>query len=104
MFGFASICTLMHVLDERSPLCGLDAARSLTFPLLNASLLLQNLHPNVAASVGSACTSGQPEPSHGLHAIGLSRVEANASIRLGVGRFTTASDVDQSASRRRLAG
>ena len=45
---------------------------NLLFSQMDASLLLQNLHPNVAASTGSACTSGEPEPSHVLRAIGLS--------------------------------
>ena len=70
---------------------------NLLFPLIDASLLLQHLHPNVAASTGSACTSGQPEPSHVLRAIGLSPEHANASIRFGIGRFTTEHDVDEAA-------
>jgi cysteine desulfurase len=68
---------------------------NLLFPSIDASLLLQHLHPNVAASTGSACTSGQPEPSHVLRAIGLSSKDANASIRFGIGRFTTEDDVDE---------
>jgi cysteine desulfurase len=65
------------------------------FPNVDASLLLQNLHPHVAASMGSACTSGEQEPSHVLRAIGLSPKDANASIRLSIGRFTTVDDVDR---------
>lgn len=65
------------------------------FPIVDASLLLQNLHPHVAASTGSACTSGKQEPSHVLRAIGLSPQDANASIRLSIGRFTTVDDVDR---------
>ena len=70
---------------------------NLLFPSIDASLLLQHLHPNVAASTGSACTSGQPEPSHVLRAIGLSPEDANASIRFGTGRFTTEEEVDEAA-------
>ena len=70
---------------------------NLLFPSIDASLLLYNLHPNVAASSGSACTSGQPEPSHVLRAIGLSLEDANGSIRFSVGRFTTENEVDRSA-------
>jgi len=70
---------------------------NLLFPAIDASLLLQNLHPNVAASTGSACTSGQPEPSHVLRAIGLSPDDATASIRFSIGRFTTEYDVDEAA-------
>jgi cysteine desulfurase len=71
---------------------------NLLFPSIDASLLLQSLHPNVAASTGSACTSGQPEPSHVLRAIGLSPEDANASIRFSIGRFTTEDDVDEAAT------
>lgn len=70
---------------------------NLRFIGAEASVLLQNLHPHVAASTGSACTSGQPEPSHVLRAIGLTAAEAESSIRLSVGRFTTEDDVDRAA-------
>ena len=70
---------------------------NLLFPSTDASVLLQHLHPHVAASTGSACTSGQPEPSHVLRAIGLSPDDANASIRFSIGRFTTEDEVDEAA-------
>lgn len=47
----------------------------------------------VAASAGSACTTGNPEPSHVLRAIGLTDAEARASLRLTVGRGNSDSDV-----------
>ena len=49
--------------------------------------------PEVAFSSGSACTSAVPTPSHVLLAMGLSSEAAEQSIRLSVGRFTTAADV-----------
>ena len=49
--------------------------------------------PQVAFSSGSACTSAVPSPSHVLLAMGLSTEAAEQSIRLSVGRFTTAEDV-----------
>lgn len=67
---------------------------NVSFPSIEADLLLQRIQPEVAASTGSACTSGQPEPSHVLRAIGLSQVAAESSIRFGIGRFTTTEDVD----------
>jgi cysteine desulfurase len=52
---------------------------------------------SIAISTGSACTSASVEPSYVLRALGLSDERANASIRLGLGRFTTDADVDYAA-------
>lgn len=41
-----------------------------------------------------ACTSGIPEPSHVLKAIGLSPEDAEASIRFSLGFDTTDTDID----------
>jgi cysteine desulfurase len=46
----------------------------------------------IAVSSGAACLSA--EPSHALLALGLSRDAALASLRFGLGRHTTAEDVD----------
>jgi cysteine desulfurase len=68
------------------------------FPGIEASLLLQRLQPDVAASSGSACTSGQPEPSHVLRAIGLTSEEADSCVRFSIGRFTSEADIDAAVS------
>ena len=49
---------------------------------------------DVAVSSGSACTSATVEPSHVLRAIGVPDELAQSSLRLTVGRFTTADEVD----------
>jgi cysteine desulfurase len=66
---------------------------NLSFPGLSAPELIEAC-PSVAMSTGSACTSATVEPSYVLRALGLSDEVANASIRLGLGRFTTAAEVD----------
>jgi cysteine desulfurase len=53
---------------------------------------------DVAVSSGSACSSANPEPSHVLMAMGLGEEMARSSLRFGLGRFTTAEEVDFAAS------
>jgi len=48
----------------------------------------------VAASSGSACTSGSLEPSHVLTAMGYPQEEAHGSLRLTLGRENTEADVE----------
>lgn len=50
--------------------------------------------PELAVSSGSACSSVDPRPSHVLTALGLSESRARRSIRFGLGRFTTAQEID----------
>jgi cysteine desulfurase len=66
---------------------------NLSFPGISAPDLIEAC-PSVAMSTGSACTSATVEPSYVLRALGLSEALANASIRLGLGRFTTAAEID----------
>ncbi|HEU5002068.1 MAG TPA: cysteine desulfurase family protein [Actinomycetota bacterium] len=58
------------------------------------SLLLMLDAKGVAASSGSACTSGSLEPSHVLLAMGVRPELAHGSLRLSLGRASTDEDVD----------
>lgn len=49
----------------------------------------------VAASVGSACTTGSAEPSHVLTAMGYPDEEARGAVRLSLGRTTTEAEIDE---------
>jgi cysteine desulfurase len=51
----------------------------------------------VAASVGSACTTGSTEVSHVLTAMGYPEEEARGALRLSLGRTTVDADVDRAA-------
>ena len=48
----------------------------------------------VAASSGSACTSGSLDPSHVLLAMGIPHEKAHGSLRLTLGIDTTKEDMD----------
>ena len=63
------------------------------FPNAPSDAVLVNMG-DVAASTGSACSSGAPEPSPVLLAMGHDRLRANESIRFSLGRFTTQDDID----------
>lgn len=52
----------------------------------------------LAVSAGSACASGGDGPSHVLTAMGVFPALAHASIRFGLGRFTTAAEIETAAA------
>ena len=58
------------------------------------SVLLSLDLQGVAASSGSACSSGSLDPSHVLSAIGLDHQTAHGSIRFSLGRGNTGEDID----------
>jgi len=70
---------------------------SLRLDGLDAARVISDLR-EVAFSVGSACGSGSGRPSRVLKAIGLSNREAKASIRLGLGRYTTVKEVEDACA------
>jgi cysteine desulfurase len=65
----------------------------LSFANVDGEALLLEMG-NLAVSSGAACSSTDPEPSHVLRALGLSEDAARSSLRFGLGRFNTDSDVD----------
>lgn len=69
-----------------------------SFEGVNGEALLYNLDlAGIAASNGSACSSGTVEPSHVLSAIGLSAKEASSSVRFTFGKNNTEEEVDFAA-------
>ena len=74
----------------------LAGSLNLSLPGIPAQALIEAC-PSIAISTGSACTSVSIEPSYVLRALGLPDELANASIRIGLGRFTTAAEVEFAA-------
>jgi len=70
---------------------------NLTFPVVAAADLMR-MAPDLCVSTGSACSSAAVEPSYVLRALGLSDAAASRTLRIGIGRFTSAADVDYAAA------
>lgn len=59
-----------------------------------AILLLMNKH-GIAASSGSACTSGSLEPSHVMRAMGIPYTAAHGTVRFSLSRYNTQEEIDR---------
>jgi cysteine desulfurase len=66
---------------------------NLSFAYVDGESLMMAMR-DVAVSSGAACTSANPEPSHVLRAMGLDEDMARASLRFGLGRFTTQEEIE----------
>ncbi|RNC94562.1 MAG: cysteine desulfurase [Synechococcus sp. YX04-3] len=66
---------------------------NITLPGVSGSRLQRALKPQLNCSSGSACSNGAP--SHVLQALGRTRADAEASLRLSLGRDTTSDDIHQ---------
>jgi len=75
--------------DERLP-----NTITVSLPGVDGRVLVTRLDlDGLAVSAGSACASGSLEPSHVLLAMGRSREEARAGLRMSIGRETTLEDI-----------
>lgn len=58
------------------------------------TLIIELNERGIAASTGSACSSGKIEPSHVLLAIGLNERQAKSGLRLSIGRWTKENEIE----------
>lgn len=73
----------------------LPSHASFVFAGIESTRMLMQLDVNgIAASSGSACKTGNPEPSEVLLAMGYSEQEARGGIRFTIGRQTTVEDIE----------
>ena len=71
---------------------------NVSFPGVEDNALMMSMK-DVAVSTGSACSTANPEPSHVLKALGVKPALLHSAIRFGLGRFTTAGEVDYAIRR-----
>ncbi len=83
-------------LETENPMSRLINNLNVCFPKVEGQSLMLEV-PDLAVSSGSACTSAEPYPSHVLLGIGLSVDQARSSLRFGLGRFNTESEIRQAA-------
>ena len=95
---FAALDDALPGLKRNGPeLEVLPGCLNVSVPGIDAADLLLDL-PDLAVSTGSACSSLAGQPSHVLRAIGVSAEDAHGSLRFGLGRTTTAEEVDTAAA------
>ncbi len=71
---------------------GVPHILNITVDQVDAERLMAAM-PQIAVSTGSACNSATIEPSHVLQSMGLNRHEGLSSLRISLGRMTTADEV-----------
>jgi cysteine desulfurase len=71
---------------------------NVSFSGVDGDALLMSM-PDLALSTGSACSSATVEPSHVLRALGVGEERARGALRFGLGRWTTAQEVEYAAGR-----
>jgi cysteine desulfurase len=82
----------LHINGESSP--RVPGISNIYFPFIAGDSLLMNLDMHdIAASTGSACSSGSSIPSHVLKAMGFHDQRINNSLRFSFGRYTTEKEI-----------
>ena len=77
------------------PVQRLPNTTNISFEYIEGEAILYHLSDlNIAASSGSACSSGSLEPSHVLRAMGVPFTAVHGSIRFSLSRFTTEADIE----------
>jgi cysteine desulfurase len=88
------LASLGGVLRNGSATRSVPHLLNVSFEGVEGESLLAAIRPYLAVSTGSACTSALAEPSYVLRALGRSERLSESSLRFGLGRTTTESDID----------
>lgn len=94
---WAQLQPLGGVILNGHPTQRLPGSLSVSIEGVEGAALLLGVRAAIALSSGSACASGQPQPSHVLLALGREPKLASAALRFGIGRFNTAAEIDTAA-------
>lgn len=70
----------------------------LSIPDIPNSAIIARVRDQLAISTGSACSSGVETPSHILRTMNLPEDAIAGALRIGLGKFTTDSEIDQGAN------
>ncbi|MGC8714929.1 MAG: cysteine desulfurase family protein, partial [Leptodesmis sp.] len=70
----------------------------LSIPDIPNSAIIARIRHQLAISTGSACSSGVEAPSHVLQALNLPENTVDGALRIGLGKFTTAEEIEQAAT------
>ena len=85
-----------HIRLNGHPILRLPNNVNMSIEFVEGESMLLNLDlEGIAASTGSACSSGSLEPSHVLQAMGLSQELCHGSLRFSLGRQTTEEEIDR---------
>ncbi|MEA8483105.1 cysteine desulfurase family protein [Pseudomonas aeruginosa] len=76
---------------------------NIRFDDVDGEALAFSLQSQISISTGSACNARSLEPSAVLLAMGLTKPQAESSVRIGIGRFTTQEEIDEAARAMRTA-
>lgn len=91
--GLLATCSAAHLNGD--PTRRLPNTTNVSFEFIEGEGILLLLdEKGIAASSGSACTSGSLEPSHVMLAMGVPYTLAHSSVRFSLSRYTTDADVD----------
>ncbi len=91
--GLIASCSNTFVNGDRSN--RVPNTTNISFQFIEGEAILYHLSDlGIAASSGSACTSGSLEPSHVIRAMGVPFTLAHGSIRFSLSRYTTEEEID----------
>ena len=75
----------------------LSANLHISIPDVPNSAIIARVRHQIAISTGAACASGVETPSHVLQAMGLASNLIEGALRIGIGKFTTTEEIEQTA-------